>query len=132
MPNLWRQFEALLPDTPLMIGTVVSVDLDTTLTVALLDGGLLRVKGSASPGDRVFVREGGRGTCAGARAGPHRDLTRFIPPAAGSNCDATTGITRRYSRHPRLFPARRCSWRRPRPGILKGLRYPPAGQTSQA
>lgn len=58
MPNLWRQFEALLPDTPLMIGTVVSVHMDATLTVALLDGGLLRVKGSATPGDRVFVREG--------------------------------------------------------------------------
>lgn len=58
MLNLWRQFEALLPDTPLMIGTVVSVHVDATLTVALLDGGLLRVKGSAAPGDRVFVREG--------------------------------------------------------------------------
>lgn len=58
MPNLWRQFEALLPDTPLMIGTVVSGHVDATLTVALLDGGLLRVKGSAAIGDRVFVREG--------------------------------------------------------------------------
>ena len=50
MPNPWRQFEALLPTSPLLIGTVV--------TVELLGGGLLRVSGSAAVGDRVFVREG--------------------------------------------------------------------------
>ena len=58
MPNLWRQFQALLPDIPLLIGTVLSVHGDATVTVGLLDGGLLRVKGSAAIGDQVFVRDG--------------------------------------------------------------------------
>ncbi len=58
MTNLWRQFSALLPESPLLIGTVVTQHSDDTVTVELLDGGLLRVSGSSSVGDRVFVREG--------------------------------------------------------------------------
>lgn len=58
MPNLWRQFSELLPDSPLLIGTVVAQHSDETVTVELLDGGLLRVSGNASMGDRVFVRDG--------------------------------------------------------------------------
>ena len=58
MPNLWRQFEDLLPDSPLLLGTVVTHHADGTVTVELLDGGLLRVTGSGSVGDRVFVRDG--------------------------------------------------------------------------
>lgn len=58
MPNLWRQFSELLPDSPLLIGTVVSQHSDETVTVELLDGGLLRVSGSSAVGDRVFVRDG--------------------------------------------------------------------------
>lgn len=58
MPNLWRQFEDLLPDSPLLLGTVATHHADGTVTVELLDGGLLRVIGSGSVGDRVFVRDG--------------------------------------------------------------------------
>lgn len=62
MPNLWRQFEDLLPDSPLLLGTVVTHHFDGTVTVELLDGGLLRVavgnSGIGSVGDRVFVRDG--------------------------------------------------------------------------
>ena len=58
MPNLWRQFEELLPDSPLLLGTVATHHADGTVTVELLDGGPLRVTGSGSVGDRVFVRDG--------------------------------------------------------------------------
>jgi hypothetical protein len=43
MPNLWRQFEDLLPDSPLLLGTVATHHTDGTVTVELLDGGLLCV-----------------------------------------------------------------------------------------
>jgi hypothetical protein len=58
MPNLWRQFRDLLPEAPLLVGTVAARHTDGTATVELLDGGLLRVRGGASVGDRVFVRDG--------------------------------------------------------------------------
>ncbi|AXV82226.1 hypothetical protein [Ralstonia solanacearum] len=56
MPNLWRQFEDLLPDAPLLIGTVVTRHVDDTVSVQLLGGGLVRVTGAGEPGDRLFVR----------------------------------------------------------------------------
>ncbi|AKZ25255.1 hypothetical protein ACNRBS_15695 [Ralstonia pseudosolanacearum] len=56
MPNLWRQFEDLLPDSPLLVGTVVTSHDDGTVTVQLLGGGLVRVTGAGGPGDRLFVR----------------------------------------------------------------------------
>jgi len=58
MPNLWRQFKALLPESPLLVATVATRNGDGSLTVTTLDGGQLRVSGSASTGDRVFVRDG--------------------------------------------------------------------------
>lgn len=58
MPNLWRQFEDLLPDSPLLLGTVATRHTDGTVTVELPGGGLLRVTGGGSVGDRVFVRDG--------------------------------------------------------------------------
>lgn len=39
-------------------GTVVTQHNDDTVTVELLDGGLLRVSGSSAVGERVFVRDG--------------------------------------------------------------------------
>ncbi|ANH33837.1 hypothetical protein ACQCP0_23045 [Ralstonia pseudosolanacearum] len=56
MPNLWRQFEDLLPDAPLLVGTVVTSHDDGTVTVQLLGGGLVRVTGAGEPGERLFVR----------------------------------------------------------------------------
>lgn len=58
MPNLWRQFQDLLPTSTTLIGTVVTTHADHTVSVQLLDGGLLRVAGSAADGTRVFVRDG--------------------------------------------------------------------------
>ena len=58
MPNVWSQFRALLPDTPLHIGTIAVRHTDGSATVELLDGGLVRVHGTGSIGARVFVRNG--------------------------------------------------------------------------
>jgi hypothetical protein len=58
MPNLWRQFADLLPESPLLIGTVQAMHTDQSLTVVLLDGGQLRVTGVMAVGQRVFVRAG--------------------------------------------------------------------------
>jgi hypothetical protein len=58
MPNLWRQFADLLPESPLLIGTVQAVHADQSVTVVLLDGGQLRAQGSATSGQCVFVRAG--------------------------------------------------------------------------
>ncbi|ASL75243.1 hypothetical protein BC350_01840 [Ralstonia pseudosolanacearum] len=53
---MWRQFEDLLPDAPLLVGAVVTRHNDGTVTVQLLGGGLVRVTGAGEPGDRLFVR----------------------------------------------------------------------------
>jgi hypothetical protein len=58
MPNIWRLFSDLLPNSPRLIGTVAVDHGDGTATITLLDGGVLRVKGSATAGQRVFVRDG--------------------------------------------------------------------------
>lgn len=58
MPNLWRQFQDLLPATPLLLGTVAVRHADGTVTVTLLDGGVLRVSGSAAAGACVWVQAG--------------------------------------------------------------------------
>ena len=58
MPNLWRQFQDLLPSSATLIGTVVATHIDQTVSVQLLDGGQLRVAGTAADGTRVFVRDG--------------------------------------------------------------------------
>jgi hypothetical protein len=58
MPNLWRQFQDLLPTNATLIGTVVTTHADHTVSVQLLDGGLLRVAGTAADGTRVFIRDG--------------------------------------------------------------------------
>ena len=58
MPNLWRQFQDLLPTSATLIGTVVATHIDQTVSVQLLDGGLLRVAGTAADGTRVFIRDG--------------------------------------------------------------------------
>ena len=55
MPNLWRQFQDLLPDDPLLIGTVAIRHADGSATVTLFDGGQLHVLGDGAAGSRVFV-----------------------------------------------------------------------------
>ena len=58
MANLWTQFKALLPDSPLLVGTVLTAHSDNSVTVTLLGGGSMRVSGTGTEGQRVFIRNG--------------------------------------------------------------------------
>lgn len=55
--NPYTRFLALLPPKLLMVGTVSAVD-GAVATVTLEGGGLVRARGQAAVGDRVFVRDG--------------------------------------------------------------------------
>jgi hypothetical protein len=55
MSNLYRKFKALLPDAPLLVGTVVAT---TPPRVELPDGTQIPARGEATLGTRVFVRDG--------------------------------------------------------------------------
>lgn len=57
-PNSWARFKRLLPDDPLLIGTVETDHGDGTATVTLLGGGHQRVRGSGTLGQPVYVRGG--------------------------------------------------------------------------
>ena len=59
MHNLYQQFRALLPDPPLQVGTVIEVSEVTggVVTVQLPGGGLLKARGNAQVGQKVFVRD---------------------------------------------------------------------------
>ena len=58
MPNLWKQFQDLLPASTRLIGTVVTDHADGTLSIELLGGGVLHVTGTAAVGARIFARDG--------------------------------------------------------------------------
>ena len=59
MHNLYQQFRALLPDPPLQVGTVIDVTgvSGGVVTVQLPGGGLLKARGNAQIGPKVFVRD---------------------------------------------------------------------------
>lgn len=57
MPNLFTEFKKLLPNAPLQVGTVVSSS-NGVHDVEMPGGGLLKARGSAIAGQRVFVRDG--------------------------------------------------------------------------
>lgn len=57
MSNLYAQFKKLIPTAPLLVGTVASVYTGGA-TVTLQGGGTMRVRGAATVGQRVFVRDG--------------------------------------------------------------------------
>ena len=57
MHNLYEQFRQLIPDPPVQAGTVVGVVGAGSVTVALPGGGLIRARGSAAIGQKVFVRD---------------------------------------------------------------------------
>lgn len=57
MANLYAEFRRLIPNAPLLVGTVVAT-FAGGVTVALQGGGTLRVRGDAAVDDRVFVRDG--------------------------------------------------------------------------
>ena len=56
MHNLYEQFRQLIPDPPLLAGTVVGVG-SGVVTVALPGGVVIRALGSAAIGQLVFVRD---------------------------------------------------------------------------
>ena len=56
MHNLYEQFRELMPAPPLQAGTVVGVG-SGVVTVALPGGGLLKARGTANVGQKVFVRD---------------------------------------------------------------------------
>ncbi len=55
MSNLYRKFKALIPDAPLLVGTVVAT---APLRVELPDGTQVPARGEATLVERVFVRDG--------------------------------------------------------------------------
>lgn len=55
--NLWKRLKQLLPDRPLLIGTVASVSTYGAL-ILLPDGSHITVRGYAEVGQQVFVRDG--------------------------------------------------------------------------
>lgn len=55
MSNLFRRFKALIPDAPLLVGTVVAT---TPLRIELPDGTQIPARGEATLSERVFVRDG--------------------------------------------------------------------------
>lgn len=56
MRNLYEQFRQLIPQPPLQAGTVIDVG-SGVVTVALPGGGLIRARGNAAVGQKVFVRD---------------------------------------------------------------------------
>lgn len=57
MSNLYKRLRGLFPDPPRLVGTVASYA-DGVATITLPGGGQLQARGEASPGDRVFFRDG--------------------------------------------------------------------------
>jgi len=56
MRNLYEQFRQLIPEPPLQAGTVIDVG-SGVVTVALPGGGLIKARGNAAVGQKVFVRD---------------------------------------------------------------------------
>ena len=57
MRNPYKILRDLLPQAPLQVGVVLSVD-GGVATVELPGGGQVQARGDAGVGDRVFVRDG--------------------------------------------------------------------------
>lgn len=57
MHNVYQQFRSLLPDPPLQVGTVIAT-IGGVATVQMPGGGLLKARGTALVGQKVFVRDG--------------------------------------------------------------------------
>lgn len=55
--NLWKRLKLLLPDPPLLVGTVDSVTAYGAVVI-LPDGSHVSARGDANVGGKVFVRDG--------------------------------------------------------------------------
>jgi hypothetical protein len=56
MHNLYERFRQLIPDPPLQAGTVIHIG-SGVVTVVLPGGGLIKARGDAAIGQKVFVRD---------------------------------------------------------------------------
>lgn len=57
MANLYRVFRDLIPEVPLLVGTVTAVQAGGCV-VELPTGGTVSARGTATVGQSVFVRDG--------------------------------------------------------------------------
>lgn len=55
MSNVWRQFQSLLETDSTQIATVLNTDGQRS-TVELLSGDTVRVSGTGTPGNRVYIK----------------------------------------------------------------------------
>jgi|GEM_PF-2385019 len=56
-PNQWTLFKDLLPRDPLLVATLSSTD-GSTAIMTLLDGGVVRVRGTGTVGNKYYIRAG--------------------------------------------------------------------------
>lgn len=57
MRNPYKLLRELIPEPPLLVGTVAAIA-DGTARITMPDGNLALARGSATVGDRVFFRDG--------------------------------------------------------------------------
>lgn len=57
MRNPYKLLRELIPEPPLLVGTVASIS-DGTARITMPDGGTALARGEATLGDRVFFRNG--------------------------------------------------------------------------
>lgn len=55
--NVWTAFKEIMPSSPLLVGTVASVDGQTSL-VTLIDGGVIRCRGVGAVSEKWYIRNG--------------------------------------------------------------------------
>lgn len=57
--NVWALFKSVVPDQPLLIGTVSAINDDGTSVLTMLDGATLTVRGtSVAVGSKAYARAG--------------------------------------------------------------------------
>ena len=56
-PNAWVAFAEILPKDPMLVATLSSTDGVTSLML-MLDGGIVRVRGTGTAGDKYYIRSG--------------------------------------------------------------------------
>ncbi len=56
-PNAWVAFNELLPKQPMLVGELTSTD-GVTSAIALLDAGVVRVRGTGAIGNKYYIRSG--------------------------------------------------------------------------